>query len=152
LWREEGLRSSKTVAKAKFKCKKCGQCCLTIPCIFAQVKYLLAKGDTRRCPDLHEANGFYACRLIERDQKVRETLIDGFCDHPNKSIEKPTYDPLAVVREVFPDATEQEADFILWNHTSFPEFWNIPKDGWTSLQCLRTQLQRLKEASLVQLS
>lgn len=50
-----------------------------------------------------------------------------------------------LVREYFPDATDAEADSILWGKTGFPEFWNIPEDGNTPEECCRKQLQALKE-------
>ena len=49
-----------------------------------------------------------------------------------------------LVREYFPDATDDEVDFILWEKTGFPEFWNIGVDGDTPLECLRKQLQDFK--------
>jgi len=50
-----------------------------------------------------------------------------------------------VVREYFPGATADEVDFILWEKTGFPSFWNIGIDGSTPEQCLRRQLQELKD-------
>ena len=49
------------------------------------------------------------------------------------------------VREYFPEATPEEADFILWEKTGFPCFWNIGVDGDTPEQCLRKQLQEFKD-------
>lgn len=50
-----------------------------------------------------------------------------------------------LVREVFPDATDDEADYILWEHTGFPSFWNIPEEGETPEECCKFQLELLKE-------
>lgn len=50
-----------------------------------------------------------------------------------------------VVREYFPGASDDYVDFILWEKTGYPGFWNIPEDGLTVEECLRTQLQRLKD-------
>jgi hypothetical protein len=50
-----------------------------------------------------------------------------------------------LVREYFPDVSDKEADYILWNHTGFPSFWNIPHDGDTPEACCRKQLVKLKE-------
>lgn len=50
-----------------------------------------------------------------------------------------------VVREYFPDATTEQADFILWEKTGFPAFWNIGVDGDTPEACLRTQLKAFQE-------
>jgi len=51
---------------------------------------------------------------------------------------------LDLVREYFPDATEEFAGYILWGETGYPEFWEIPEDGATPEECCRTQLQRFK--------
>lgn len=127
----------------QFVCKRCGKCCLSVPCIFAQVKYNITTGSKRQCPSLIEVKeGKYKCALIERDPEVAEVLISGRCDDP--ALEHSEIDAKEVVREFFPEATDEEIEVILWEQTSFPEFWNIPKDGWTPLQCLRTQLGQLK--------
>ena len=54
-----------------------------------------------------------------------------------------TYQEL--VREYFPGADDDYVDYILWEKTGFPSFWSA-KDGATPEQCLRTQLQELKDA------
>jgi len=46
-----------------------------------------------------------------------------------------------VVREYFPDASDEGVNFILWEWTGFPGFWNIPRDGETIEACLRKQLR-----------
>ena len=51
-----------------------------------------------------------------------------------------------VVREYFPEATDDEVDFILWEETGFPAFWNIGVDGNTPEECLRKQLQEFKDS------
>ena len=127
----------------KWKCKLCGKCCLTIPCVFAQAKYGLSKGDGKICPDLVKNGTGYKCLLIERDAEVRNVLLDGYCDDPELAHLKPTIDPMPIVREFFPLASDDEISSILWNSTGFPEFWNIPEDGWTASQCLRKQLSEL---------
>ncbi len=50
-----------------------------------------------------------------------------------------------LVREVFPDATDDEAGFILFEFTGFPSFWRIPEDGATPRECCLKQLRHLKE-------
>jgi len=52
-----------------------------------------------------------------------------------------------LVKEYFPGISEEEVDYILWEHTGFPAFW-LPKDGNTPEECCRTQLQRFKDKSL----
>lgn len=32
------------------------------------------------------------------------------------------------------------ADWIIWEHTGYPVFWNIPRDGATPEECMRTQV------------
>jgi len=51
-----------------------------------------------------------------------------------------------IVREYFPDATDDECEFILWEKTGYPCFWNIPEDGSTPEECFRHQLGRFKLA------
>ena len=55
----------------------------------------------------------------------------------------PTWGDL--VREYFPDASDEEVGFILWEKTGFPVFWNIPQDGDTAEACCRKQLAALKD-------
>ena len=45
-----------------------------------------------------------------------------------------------IAREYFPEATEEEIEFIIWGKTGFPSFWQIPKDGATPEECFRKQL------------
>ena len=47
-----------------------------------------------------------------------------------------------IVREFFPDANDRTVEFLLWEKTGFPIFWNIGPDGGTPEDCLRTQLNR----------
>ena len=37
---------------------------------------------------------------------------------------------------------DEEANFILWEYTGYPEFWHRGIDGDTPEECLRTQLKR----------
>lgn len=50
-----------------------------------------------------------------------------------------------IVREFFPDSSKEKINFIVYNKTGFPGFWNIPKDGKTVLQCFRKQLRDFKK-------
>jgi len=50
-----------------------------------------------------------------------------------------------LVREVFPDASDGMADYILWEHTGFPAFWSILEEGNTPEECCRQQLYILRE-------
>lgn len=49
-----------------------------------------------------------------------------------------------IAREIFPNKTESFLDYVIWNETGFPSFWNIPEDGETPEACLRKQLNDLK--------
>ena len=50
-----------------------------------------------------------------------------------------------IVREYFPSLTDEQVEFALWSHTGYPAFWRIPKDGNTPEECMRKQLQELKD-------
>jgi len=45
-----------------------------------------------------------------------------------------------IVREYFPKATDEFIEFVVWEKTGYPLFWNIPEDGENSDQCFRKQL------------
>ena len=49
------------------------------------------------------------------------------------------------VRDYFPDAPDEDVEFILWERTGYPSFWCIPRDGNTIEECLRKQLKHLTE-------
>ena len=51
-----------------------------------------------------------------------------------------------LVKEYFPDASDEEANDILWGKTGFPSFFNIPKDGATPEACCRKQLQEFRDS------
>ena len=51
-----------------------------------------------------------------------------------------------IIKEYFPDATEEFCEFVLWEKTGYPSFWNIPKDGNTPEECFRKQIMNFKEA------
>ncbi len=46
-----------------------------------------------------------------------------------------------VVREYFPDASDDDVDYILWEKTGYPSFWETDDTE----ACLRKQLQEFKE-------
>lgn len=50
--------------------------------------------------------------------------------------------PFDIAKEYFPQATDEQIDFILWEYTGFPAFWNGDPET-----CLRKQLQELKDIS-----
>lgn len=50
-----------------------------------------------------------------------------------------------IVNEFFPGISKDEFDHIVYGHTGFPAFWNIPDDGATPEECFRKQLQTYKD-------
>lgn len=52
---------------------------------------------------------------------------------------------IEIVKEYFPEATDEEANHILWNETGFPCFWRLGEDGATPIECCRKQLKEFKE-------
>ena len=51
-----------------------------------------------------------------------------------------------IIREYFPDADAEFCEFVLWEKTGFPSFWNIPEDGATPEECFRKQVLKFKTA------
>ena len=49
---------------------------------------------------------------------------------------------LEIAKEYFPYETDEILDFIIWEKTGYPSFWNIPGDGATPEECFRKQLRR----------
>lgn len=52
----------------------------------------------------------------------------------------------AIAKEFFPDLPDDVISFILWDHTGYPQFWNIPEDGDTPEECLRKQLKEYQDS------
>lgn len=50
--------------------------------------------------------------------------------------------PLDVAREIFPDMGDDELDYMLWEYTGYPSFFNSKEP--VSVQ-IRRQLQRAKD-------
>ncbi len=48
--------------------------------------------------------------------------------------------PLQLAARYFPEFTAEELESVIWGHTGFPEFWNIPEDGKNPQECFRRQL------------
>lgn len=48
---------------------------------------------------------------------------------------------LDLVREYFPQATDAEADMLLWEHTGYPDFWQ-----GDPVECCRRQLAELRDS------
>lgn len=56
-----------------------------------------------------------------------------------------SYSVASVVREYFPDASDEVVEIIVWGHTGYPCFWSIPEDGASPLECFRKQLKEFQE-------
>lgn len=79
--------------KAIVECKRCGECCLSTPCIFAQMRHNISKKNMISCPDLIKREDGYSCKLIESDPIIASILLDGMCDKI-KQKEKANYGKL----------------------------------------------------------
>jgi hypothetical protein len=111
------------------------------------VRYKITFQSKKRCPELVGDNGHYKCLLIERDIEAKEALLSGDCDNPALAHLKKKFKAAIIAKEYFPEATDEQIGVILWEHTGYPVFWNIPEDGWTDVQCLKKQLAELKRMS-----
>ena len=112
----------------EFVCKNCGSCCLEIPCVISQFTYGIDPHSGELCPSLTEiAEGKYTCLLIETDPSAREVLVGNGCDLISQRHLKPKINAFEIARQYFPEAGDEEIEIILWEYTSFPEFWQIPR-------------------------
>jgi len=50
-----------------------------------------------------------------------------------------------IIKEYFPEATEEFAEFVIWEKTGYPSFWNIPTDGSTPEECFRKQVADFRD-------
>jgi hypothetical protein len=85
--------------KTTIKCTRCGECCKTVPCIFAQIKYCITKFDNKPCPELRYENGLAVCDWIEREDWMKEAMIGTGCDKPFPAISKNSMTFMGVVKE-----------------------------------------------------
>jgi hypothetical protein len=58
-----------------------------------------------------------------------------------EAMEEKSWTLIDVIREYIPNVTEMEAEFIVWEKTGYPSFWDIPTDGQTPEECFRKQVQ-----------
>lgn len=125
-----------------FECKHCGECCLACPCRVAQHLYGIHRGDV--CPALENHYGYYWCSIMADNSEYTDALINGLCSHPNYGNEN-TWNAMKVAKEILPHLDEDALESIIWNETGYPDFWRIPQDGWTGLQCFKNQLKQFME-------
>lgn len=57
-----------------------------------------------------------------------------------------SFDAYTIAKEQFPDATDDELNFIIWEFTGYPSFWQIGVDGATPEECFRNQLARVRKS------
>lgn len=53
--------------------------------------------------------------------------------------------PYEIAKEYFPNKSDDFIEFVIWEKTGAPCFWNIPEDGNTGEECFRKQLKEFKE-------
>jgi hypothetical protein len=64
------------------KCIRCGQCCLHIPCFWAQLWHGLTE-ENSQCPDLkRNEDGTYTCLMMKRDEAMRLAMLGTGCHYP----------------------------------------------------------------------
>lgn len=56
-------------------------------------------------------------------------------------------DTYQIVREYFPNATDEFCEMLIWERTGYPCFWNIPECGKTPEECFRNQVKEVFETS-----
>lgn len=50
-----------------------------------------------------------------------------------------------IATEIFPGKPDDFLEFVIWEKTGFPSFWNIPGDGATPEECFRKQLVEFRD-------
>jgi hypothetical protein len=64
-------------------CIRCGGCCKSIPCYFAQIYYNLTKKNKGKCPELvREQNGKYICQRMLWDTTLKREMLGTGCHYP----------------------------------------------------------------------
>lgn len=63
-------------------CIRCGQCCLTIPCFWAQMWHGLTK-ESDKCPRLELLpDGKYNCTMMKQNSTMRHEMLKTGCHYP----------------------------------------------------------------------
>jgi hypothetical protein len=68
--------------KTTIKCTCCGECCKTVPCIFAQMRFGIDEWNVKPCPEFKEENGVATCSWIERDPWMQHNFLGTGCEKP----------------------------------------------------------------------
>lgn len=63
-----------------FTCKRCGRCCLTVPCLWGQLFYGLTE-EHPKCPALVEENGMLTCTAMKQNKQMRKAMLGKGCDY-----------------------------------------------------------------------
>ena len=79
----EPLCGKEWVAKHEIpRCIRCGQCCLHVPCWWAQIWYGLDENNSH-CPDLKRGeDGFYMCLMMSKCTGHRKEMLGTGCWYP----------------------------------------------------------------------
>jgi len=65
------------------KCIRCGGCCKTVPCYFAQIYYNLTAQTKTLCPELAQnKDGTYTCKRMLWDVTLKGALLGTGCHYP----------------------------------------------------------------------
>lgn len=81
------------------------------------------------------------CDYCKRDPKTKPCKFEDRHRDPRSIETNHRITWRQVVRSASPRRlSDDEVDYILWNRTGFPEYWDIPADGKTPEECCRKQL------------
>ncbi len=65
-------------------CIRCGGCCKTLPCWFAQINYRIDEHNKKPCPALQRnGDGTYTCLRMATDENMRHEFIGTGAFAPN---------------------------------------------------------------------
>lgn len=78
---------------------------------------------------------------MENGQKMTSSGPMDIFEKLSKEKGPSTYD---IVKEYWPEATDEFCEFIIWEKTGYPHFWDIPEDGATPVECFRKQVAEAK--------
>lgn len=68
-------------------CVRCGRCCLSIPCYWAQMKYDISAVNNRQCPDLIDNGDLtYTCGQMVVNPILRRELLGTGCHYNEEAV------------------------------------------------------------------
>jgi len=65
-------------------------------------------------------------------------------ENSDGDIKKMDFNAEKIAKEIFPEKSGDFIQHVIWEHTGYPNFWNIPEEGKTPEECFRNQLKKLK--------